>query len=342
VSAEQYGVPQTRKRAILIARRDGVEARRPPPTHRRYIAPEKRWDEEATDALFAAARGPRVHPEDRDLLPWVSMADALGWGADGLVGFPRLNDTPSNRPREGDDGKYRERDLRATDQPAFVVTEKARSWLRFVSNDRANATVREPHEPAPTITAGHDHGERRWVVQTNNFTAIARDDDGERSKAGSVPYTRPLSDPAPTVDTAAGGWKVREGDGPHYNSRSQKDGRTGKPNRQRAAGEPAPTIAGESRNDSWVHDRPATTVACDPRVHPPGHKKNADDEAAGRDEYDGRAGENAIRVTPEEAAALQSFPPDYPFQGTRTKVFEQIGNAIPPLLALAILREVAA
>lgn len=107
-------------------------------------------------------------------------------------------------------------------------------------------------------------------------------------------------------------------------------------NRPRRADQPAATL--DSRTDlaEWVAERPATTVAADPRVHPPGHKLNGDDEAAGR-EYDGRAGKNAVRVTVTEAAILQGFSPDVPWQGSRTAVFRQIGNAIPPPLAKAIL-----
>lgn len=59
-----------------------------------------------------------------------------------------------------------------------------------------------------------------------------------------------------------------------------------------------------------------------------------------RREYDaGRwIGEWRSRPTIAEAAALQTFPVDYPWQGNQGEVYRQIGNAVPPRLAGALLR----
>jgi DNA (cytosine-5)-methyltransferase 1 len=93
---------------------------------------------------------------------------------------------------------------------------------------------------------------------------------------------------------------------------------------------PAPTITGKSRSDVWVMTRPATTVLGDPRIGRPGHKA--------RDKGERQFDHGSVRVTVQEAAVLQSFRPDYPWQGSKTSQHQQVGNAVPPLLAAAILR----
>ncbi|KNE80149.1 DNA cytosine methyltransferase [Streptomyces xinghaiensis] len=171
--AEAYGVPQTRARAVLVARRQDVAAL-PAPTHRRY---SRTTDQDGGDPA---------------LLPWVSMAQALGWGM--------------------------------------------------------------THRPALTVAVG----------------------------------------------TAAGG--------------------------------PDPSCVGGSGSRATLYgERDAGRWIADTRL------VDADALPAYRG---GR--KDTIRVSVADAAKLQTFPSDHPFQGTRTKQYEQIGNAMPPDLAEAVIRRAMA
>jgi DNA (cytosine-5)-methyltransferase 1 len=140
---------------------------------------------------------------------------------------------------------------------------------------------------------------------------------GMTDRHGARPDT-PTDQPAPTVTGKArtAEWVIRTTQISRY---------------ERSVDEPSPTVTGSSLS-GWVQDRPATTVQADPRIAGPGHK----DRNHGQPQF----GEDSVRVTVEEAATLQSFPPDYPWHGSRTQQFGQVGNAIPPLLAAHVLAQV--
>lgn len=48
---------------------------------------------------------------------------------------------------------------------------------------------------------------------------------------------------------------------------------------------------------------------------------------------------NTRRMTCRELATIQSFPLDFKFYGTKTSVYRQIANAVPPLLAFAVAKQ---
>lgn len=52
--------------------------------------------------------------------------------------------------------------------------------------------------------------------------------------------------------------------------------------------------------------------------------------------------DGGVPVTLPELAVLQDFPDEYPWVGNKTSRARQIGNAIPPGLARAVLVEAMA
>jgi len=45
-------------------------------------------------------------------------------------------------------------------------------------------------------------------------------------------------------------------------------------------------------------------------------------------------------LSPAECAKLQDFPDDYPWQGNKTQIYRQIGNAVPPTLARVVVQAI--
>ncbi|MER5468835.1 DNA cytosine methyltransferase [Streptomyces sp. NPDC002685] len=121
---EEYGVPQTRRRAVLIARYRGAGRGRsvefPPLTHQRYRKGAKRLSavEESEVQTPALQQSPLFGaPASHSVKPWVSMGDALkdSRSTDFVV-----------RSNYGSGGDPKKRGLRASDAPAATVTGKVR------------------------------------------------------------------------------------------------------------------------------------------------------------------------------------------------------------------------
>lgn len=76
--------------------------------------------------------------------------------------------------------------------------------------------------------------------------------------------------------------------------------------------------------EAGLLDRPSTVVAAESRIAGAGHHGNAPGD---------RQMTRAVRLTPDQCAALQGFPPGWTWEGTKTSQYRQIGNAVPPALA---------
>ncbi|MVO90311.1 DNA cytosine methyltransferase [Streptomyces sp. p1417] len=171
LNAADYGVPQTRRRAILIASRTRT-AGPPPPTHARVAEPE---------SLFGPGRA-----------RWVSMAQALGWGAtDRPVPTVCAGGGPGGGPEPFPSGSRktlsdaRERGTWKAHPPTNSAVHRPRSstarataagqplagtapaeWRWALrNNSQANATTRGIDEPAGTLFFGHRANECVWQAE---------------------------------------------------------------------------------------------------------------------------------------------------------------------------------
>lgn len=175
--------------------------------------------------------------------------------------------------------------------------------------------TRRVHRPAPTHSRVPSMFTAGWVSMSD---ALGWDDaDVIRPERGAGMSERhgerpdhPATRPAPTVISKARSWMRFLAD------TNVRDGRY----RTRSIGGPAQAITSQARSFRW-------SETADPLVAEPGIK--------GGDMSKKCSG--GVRVSIREAGVLQSFPADYPWQGTRTRQYEQVGNAVPPRLAAHVL-----
>lgn len=157
LNAADFGVPQTRRRAILIASRvRPVHA--PEPTHAKHPRP----------SLFGPTR-----------LPWVSMAEALGWGCrdpsptvatsrdgfGGSRGRAKAGKKPSGLDRRDTSGATgKPNRVIPVGEPAPTIANLDRGRMVWVGGTRSRAAVRAIDEPASTLFFGDRCNNIGWEM----------------------------------------------------------------------------------------------------------------------------------------------------------------------------------
>jgi DNA (cytosine-5)-methyltransferase 1 len=204
LNAEQYGVPQTRRRAILVARRGG-DVHLPVPTHSRYY-------NRTPDRL------------DPGVLKWVSMAEALGWGMvdqpmptitggvhgptdrwasggnsvrkmiDGKIGTPAWRDRPVT---PGVDARTKYADRIDVREASIIQTYPVPQEVFFQTSHRPNNITRPLTHPAPTVIGGNDTKNRGFKTPDGKMFPATEE---EIAALQTYPPARGLTDrPSPTI-----------------------------------------------------------------------------------------------------------------------------------------------
>jgi site-specific DNA-cytosine methylase len=343
LQAADYGVPQRRERVFIVAFRElGAlkSFRWPEPTHSLEALVAHKLNEgifdEATAPRYERAAFRRMYdsgwfklwPRPPKLRPWITVREVLG---DLIYEF--LPGETTHRPpvhgeldaelldigrggSAGTPGTSREKSLLyKTTQPDSVAdtvsaaaeqkgSEHCARIALKVKNGRFRMSEQPIDGPCSTVSASWAKEQPQITLRQWNGpyrTVVERSIDG--------PSTQPSTENIPQLvvrNLGAG------------------DGLGARPD------DVAPTVPAGAAGQSGLALMDAATE----------HEWVGSEDTSEPGRVHRRPGVIVRRLAPVEVGRLQSFPDDWPFQGPRTSVYRQIGNAVPPVLADAVGRAV--